>query len=304
MSLLNDATLVANVTAGTTNPLVTKLNAKNNQWFDADSPIQACSVDLHIGKIFIPESSGKSEGSQDNPLELHALGAGHTAIVSTFEELNLPSDIAAVGFPPSRVSVQGLLMTNPGHVDPGYSGPMRFAVINMGRRDFVLRQGDPIVTLLFLKLPQKVQNDWSARNGGKPGRAPNQRDLDLLSADFLDVEARAQSVAKNEVESAGLKLKHREILAGILGTVLSAAFIAFFFWFSGLQELKTKVAGLEQSLSVTKVQQQIIDVDKKVQDQITDVDKKTQQQIIDVDRRLKAIEPKPVTSAQHKASKQ
>jgi deoxycytidine triphosphate deaminase len=158
MSLLDDRALVANVT-GTGKPLVTNLKAKNGQWFDAESPIQACSVDLHIGKIFIPGKSGKDEGSQDSPLDLHTLESGQTAVVSTLEDLCLPHDISAIGFPPNRISVQGILMTNPGHIDPGYSGPMRFTIINMGKTHFVLRREDPIVTLLFMKLSQPVQKD-------------------------------------------------------------------------------------------------------------------------------------------------
>src|SRR5260370_3383709 len=125
MSLLDDKALVANVT-GKGQPLVTNLKAKNGQWFDVDSPIQACSIDWRIGKIFIPGKTGKADGSQDCPLELHALESGQTAVVSTLEELCLPNDVAAIGFPPNRVSVKGMLMTNPGHIDPGYAGPMRF----------------------------------------------------------------------------------------------------------------------------------------------------------------------------------
>jgi dCTP deaminase len=262
MCLLDDKALVANIT-GSSGVLVRNLEPRVD-WYDADSPIQASSIDLHIGKIFIPGKTGKTEGSQDSPLDLHALESGQTSIVSTLEELSLPSDIAAIGFPPSRVSVQGLLMTNPGHVDPGYAGPMRFTVINMGKVDFVLRRGDPIVTVLFIKLPQPVQKNWLVRHNGKPGRLPNQRDLDVLSPDFLDVGARAKSCAKSEVENAGIKLKSREIIVGICSAVVSGLLLAGFYWISGVQELKTKIAELEKSLSVTTIQQQITDVDKRL----------------------------------------
>jgi deoxycytidine triphosphate deaminase len=263
MSLLDDKALVANVT-GTGKPLVTNLKAKNGQWFDAESPIQACSVDLHIGKIFIPGKSGKEEGSQDSPLDLHTLECGQTAVVSTLEDLCLPHDIAAIGFPPNRISVQGILMTNPGHIDPGYSGPMRFTIINMGKTHFVLRREDPIVTLLFMKLPQPVQKDWGQRRNGATGKLPTQTDLDRLSADFLDVGERAKTAAKLEVDNAGLKLKAREVFVGLIGGIISAIALAFILWLSGVQDLKVKVAELEKSLSVTKVEQKITDIDKRL----------------------------------------
>src|SRR5260370_14101595 len=118
MSLLDDKALVANVT-GKGQPLVTNLKAKNGQWFDVDSPIQACSIDLHIGKIFIPGKTGKADGSQDCPLELHALESGQTAVVLTLEELCLPHYVLANWFPPKPVSVKGMPITNPGQIYPG-----------------------------------------------------------------------------------------------------------------------------------------------------------------------------------------
>ena len=47
---------------------------------------------------------------------------------------------------------------------------MRFTIINMGKTDFVLRRGDPIVTLLFMKLTQSVQKDWLVRHHGATGK--------------------------------------------------------------------------------------------------------------------------------------
>lgn len=257
--LLDDKSLVDRIT-DSNSPLIVNLQARAD-WYEAGSPVQASSVDLHIGKVFLPGKTGKAEGSQDCPLELHALQPGQTAIVSTLEELRLPSDIAAIGFPPSNVSVQGLLMTNPGHVDPGYAGPMRFAVINFGKSDYVLRRNDAIVTLLFMKLVRAAQKNWLLRRNGKPGGPPTQKDLNLLSPDFLDVRARAVSAAKVEVENAGIKLKAREVGVALLSAALGAGLLT---WITGVQDLKTKVAELEKSLNVTQVQQQMTEIDRRV----------------------------------------
>lgn len=91
--------------------------------------IQASSVDLTIGDIFLPETASAEDGGAEKPLTRHNLKPGHTAVVTTFENLNFPADVAGFGFPPARVSKRGLLMTNPGHVDPGYSGHLAFTVI-------------------------------------------------------------------------------------------------------------------------------------------------------------------------------
>src|SRR6266481_1005052 len=75
------------------------------------------------------------------------------------EELKMPDNFLDIGFPPSKVSVQGILMTNPGQVDPGYEGRLRFTVINMGSQDFVLREGDVIVSLILMELKNASQSD-------------------------------------------------------------------------------------------------------------------------------------------------
>jgi dCTP deaminase len=258
--LLEDKSLLENQSA---KPMVTNLQPPSD-WYSEDSPIQASSIDLRIGKVFLPGKTGKVEGSADCPLDLHALEPGQTAIVSTLEELCLPNDIAAIGFPPSHISVTGLLMTNPGHVDPGYAGPMRFTVINMGKLDYVLRRGDSIVTVLFMKLIRPSQKDWLVRRNGKKGAAPKQKDLNLLSPDFLDVGARVTSAAKVEVENAGIKLKSREVMFSLGSAFLSAILVGVVGYIAGVQELKTKVAELEKSLSINQVQQQVADIDRRV----------------------------------------
>src|SRR5690348_3710155 len=92
--------------------------------YSKESPVQASSVDLHIGNIYLPGVRETEPGGAKNPKHDYCLKTGETAVVTTLETLHLPPNVAGFGFPPSRVSFKGLLMTNPGHVDPGYEGVM------------------------------------------------------------------------------------------------------------------------------------------------------------------------------------
>jgi dCTP deaminase len=116
--MLHDCELVRLVRA--TPPLVSDIKPDIGSW---DSRIQPASIDLSIGTIYRPlESLSDAEkGEYETGLSI-SLGQGETAVIETRETINLPATVAAIGFPPSSVSMQGLLMTNPGHVDPGYSG--------------------------------------------------------------------------------------------------------------------------------------------------------------------------------------
>ena len=48
------------------NPLLTDFDPPHN-WQDKDSPVQPCSIDLHIGSIFVPGIRPGKPGSAGNP---------------------------------------------------------------------------------------------------------------------------------------------------------------------------------------------------------------------------------------------
>jgi len=198
MSLLRDAELVSKIKViAPIIPYVEGVELPEDP-YSKDSPVQASSVDLHIGNIYIPGAKERSTGGAQKPKSDHVLQTGETAVVTTKETLHLPGTVAGFGFPPSRVSFRGLLMTNPGHVDPGYEGVMRFAVINMAREPYSLRRGDRIATLLLFDLEHAVHSDWRRRNPGGEVKGPSpisQANIDRLSKDFVDVEKRARKIA-------------------------------------------------------------------------------------------------------------
>jgi dCTP deaminase len=110
-------------------PLITNVPTIQDD-YGKDSWVQPASLDLHVGKIYVPEVNSEDFGGTKNPKPNCVLEPGHTAVVETKESLKLPPNIAAIGFPPSHVSAQGLLTTNPGHVDPGYVGHLSLTIIN------------------------------------------------------------------------------------------------------------------------------------------------------------------------------
>lgn len=211
-------------------------------WTTAGSPVQPSSIDLQIGKVSFP-----AEPSSRKPDEFtsgrHKLMPGETAIVTTLEHLHMPANLAAIGFPPSHISVQGLLMTNPGHVDPGYNGPMHLTVINMSRDSIELRVGDTIVTVLFFELDGGVTADYATR---RPDKLPDP-DVNRLSRDFLNVANRAKKIAKHEVRRAA-------VISGLLAAViaLSAQFVPYYL--GGIEETKRNEAVLEEKVKMLQEQ--------------------------------------------------
>jgi dCTP deaminase len=220
-------------------PLLTDFDNPLN-WQDDKSLVQPSSVDLHIGAIFQPGVKAGKSGSAVSPKSELVLKTGHTAIVGTQESIHLPNNYAAFGFPPSHVSSRALLMTNPGHIDPGYSGQLHFTVINMGREDFVLRSKDLIVTLLVFKLAVPSAVDYAKRNAGRSPSPITQSSIDLLSQDFVDVEKRAADVARKI-------LGYATVGATILAVILGWGFNQMDKRLNGIEEMQTKITQLETS---------------------------------------------------------
>lgn len=269
MRLLKDDELVGHV-RGTT-PLITGVQEPAD-WYSNDSPIQPSSIDLHIGDIFLPGVKSNDPGGVLRPKAEHVLRSGRTAAVLTQEVFRLPGHIAGIGFPPSHVSFQGILMTNPGHVDPGYAGPMRFTVINMGSHDYILRQGDEIVTMLLIELSGSAQRGWLMRHGGNPAGPPTQDDIDRLSADFLDVDRRAAQISQRTVRDAELDIKIRQWRAPIISAslaLLATILGAYFTWarpaWTELAEVKREVAVLKASLELAGMKSRLDEMERLLQ---------------------------------------
>ena len=262
MRLLTDAEIKTKIDNDSPS-LVTEISTKD--WQSRNSPIQACSIDLHIGRIQIPSETGQEgvvefSSSGDD----HSLETGQTAVLTTTELLNMPGNVAGFGFPPSKVSIKGLLMTNPGHVDPGYRGPMHFTVINMGRRAYSLRIGDPICTLLLFELDSSVQTNWSQRRGIAPNAFPDQskgldeNDVNRLAKDFVDVEKRAKAIANETVTRAGWRASILAALVSI-GIALVSQFVPYYL--GGIEESKRNYAVTSKDIEYLK--ERIADLEKK-----------------------------------------
>lgn len=198
-------------------------------WFAKTSPVQPTSLDLHIGEIFVPERAFPSwlkwltEKSRSTSIASarsgYTLKSGYTAIVTTAEDLNIPSNVAAISFAPNHIAMSGLLMTNAGHVDPGYKGKLRYTLINMGRDDFELSTGQDLVTLLFFELSHNPKADYSLR-GGQAGGSPQRGQVNKLSKDFIDLEKQISRVSKRAANSAVARASVSATIISVVVTLL------------------------------------------------------------------------------------
>lgn len=162
-----------------------------------NASIQPSSVDLRIGRILLPDSGGGQKETQ--VASRWRLEPGNSAVIETRETITLSAQISGFGFPPAHLAAKGLLVTNPGHVDPGFAGTLRLTVINMGRNEILLEEGGEIISLLLFRFEANglpVHTDYTQRR--QPDGLAPRSDWDavrVLSPDFGNFYKRAEESA-------------------------------------------------------------------------------------------------------------
>ena len=253
MKLLRDDEIQALVTQA--QPLLKNFKAPK-EWHAADSLVQPSSLDLHVGDIILPGVRSGQPGSVQKPRKSYALATGETAVVVTQETISMPSNVAGFGFPPTRISNRAVLMTNPGHIDPGYSGQLRFTLINMGREPCEIRQGEVVVTLLLVELSKAATCDYGQRNPNAASSAGLEEDVQRLGKDFLEVTNRAKAIATKAVVAAGIGVPLLAALVSLLVALLQPN------WKDPVNDLKTKVEVLSSERNAGAVERRVDRIEK------------------------------------------
>jgi deoxycytidine triphosphate deaminase len=117
--------------------------------------VKASSYDLRIGTIFLNGTIIKDDAQQV------ILKPGQIVSLFTEEEVRLPNDIAGTVFPMNAQSSRGLLVLNPGHVDPGFEGPLTVKLLNMRRTEMVIQRKMEILTIVFERLEEATSKPYT-----------------------------------------------------------------------------------------------------------------------------------------------
>jgi dCTP deaminase len=184
-----------------------------------ESALEAASVRLKVGKIFQLDKNSESKNILTERLDETIIKEGGVVLVLTAEKMNLSSDLMGLVTPKSGgMAERGILITNTGHVDPGYKGNLRFVVINMGHEPFCLRVNDVIAKLMLYQLNQPANPDWSAMHSPIP--VPTAQSARSLGYDFLNIETRASQIAEQKAKEV---VNNILLSYGIPGFLLSTA---------------------------------------------------------------------------------
>lgn len=229
MALLTDGELKAQLLAGR---LLQAVDPRH---------IKGCTVDLTVGGIYVPGSKADALGSSTKHRTELTLQQGATAVVRTAESFCLDGHHAAVVFPASSVSLKGLLMTNPGHVDPHYNGHIHVTVINMGREPYPLQSGDRLLRAMVFRLDRPTALAVAA------GDPLTEELLQRLSPDFLSVNERVDTAAKRAIDASDKRNLLRQAVMPLVVAVVTAVLTYAAGYWSLKDKFEARLAELEAS---------------------------------------------------------
>jgi len=127
-----------------------------------ESRVRTASLDLTLGTVTTPRGADSVRGVR--------VARGRSVRIVTGERLAFPHDyLARIGATP-RLAQLGAVTAHALHVDPGFAGKLEVCIFNAGDRDFVLKAGDPVVSLEIVPLPAppaggRAANGRGARRG-------------------------------------------------------------------------------------------------------------------------------------------
>ncbi|WOI23759.1 dCTP deaminase domain-containing protein [Nonlabens ulvanivorans] len=128
-----------------------------------DENFEPASYDLRIGTIY---KDGEIISS-DHPKSPHYFTKIKPSEIVTFhtlEKVKIPNDCCGTVFALNSYSSAGLLILNPGHIDPGFEGYISVCAINLSEQEFDVDLGNKIFTLILEKLDDDVPKKYRYKN--------------------------------------------------------------------------------------------------------------------------------------------
>ncbi len=145
----------------TNSEIIQELVDKNRIINYSKDRLEAASYDMVIGTIF---KGGKiiNASRPEGRVPIN-IAPGEVVTMLTLEEIDLPDNIAATAYAMNSQSSEGLLVLNPGHIDPGYKGPLTIVAVNLRKVTLPLLLGEPIFTVVFERLVQNCEPSYKHR---------------------------------------------------------------------------------------------------------------------------------------------
>ncbi len=229
---------------------------------------------------------------QINVNEQISIAPGQFAIILTEEKVTIPHD--AIAFISIRygIKLRGLVNVSGFHVDPGFSGKLKFAVYNAGPRPIALTRGEPAFLIWFSKMnghdnddtyngshnhqDQISSDDINNLHGKVASPSALNEKIEDMRKDFEkiinDVKVVCNSAtnelkANHDSQIESLKDKVNVWRGLVISLILAVVIMAFKLLFDSSAVHKNNANSMSPSEVSSEIKKQVNDAIKKVNNQ-------------------------------------
>lgn len=170
------------------------------------SSVRPATVNLTIGNIY--RSNNKK--LDHVPTTHHLQSPGEVILVEVKEEISIPEGYCGLLFIPNTLAKKGMLITNPGHIDPGFTGIVTLCLVNMSSRKHEVSISNEIARLMLFKIEEPEKNPRQIN-----GRGVDSRQLEAIGHDFADISKRTKKTVLS------VFFKHSVLFLTVIVTALA-----------------------------------------------------------------------------------
>ncbi len=96
-----------------------------------------------------------------------AIPPGQFGLLMTEEAVSIPPDTIAFISIKAGIKFRGLVNVSGFHVDPGFTGKLKYSVFNAGSENVILQCGEPVFLIWFSNLDQQTKELYNGSHGGQ-----------------------------------------------------------------------------------------------------------------------------------------
>src|SRR5438105_3719883 len=175
-----------------------------------DTSVKHGAYELSLGpEAFLTSDDDKRKKILADGEQL-VIPPGQFGLLLTEEKITIPNN--AIGFISIKAGIKfrGLVNVSGFHVDPGFSGRLKFSVYNAGSKDIVLLRGDPLFPIWFANLDAPTPDPYAGSHKGQ---------MAIDSQDIMNLHGVMESPAALSKGLAKLRLDYETAFQGAEGRV-------------------------------------------------------------------------------------
>jgi dCTP deaminase len=140
-----------------------------------ESRIQQGAYEMTLSREVITTPDGTSSATELGKGPVLKIPPGQFALLFTEEAVSIPAEVIAFISIKATVKLDGLVNISGFHVDPGFSGRLKFSVYNAGNLPIFLEYGKPTFLIWFAEFDSPTEDPYGGSHQGQNRITPKDR---------------------------------------------------------------------------------------------------------------------------------